>query len=245
MVFPEVVRFEFGSWDVSHFEDRKVVMPPDSAQSYYWLALNRELQESSIVILESDISPSWEQVKLFRQAVEKEPYRIVVAPYLCYSNLNLTKTVAGYVVSEIKRQDSFDDIDAFTIVDKTITECDGIGFGMTYIPMAIWKPFWTWREMAYRPLHALDYDMSKWLHWTAQKARIVWECEPIHLHGKEQFDNTHDFRLWASKLPLKLSITDLLQCNMCHSIDIHYVPDLDQIVCKTCNQWMAGEKERP
>ena len=239
--FPEVVRFTFGDWAVHHFEDVEIVMPPHSNQEYYWRALNEQLQRRGIIILESDIDPTMEQISDFKDYVRKNPDEVVVAPYLCYSGVSLTKMVAGYVVSQIEKQTSFDAIEAFTIIDKSKIYCDGIGFGFTYIPQFLWQIFMKWHAEAYRALHALDYDFSKWMHWKGLKARVLWECEPIHLHGKGDYDNLKNLREWACKLPHKGSITDLIKCCACGSIDVHYVPDLDQIVCKTCNQWMVGE----
>lgn len=130
-----------------------------------------------VLILEWDIAVSAEGLDAFKDLIRSMPGQVVAAPYRIY---RLKRDPGPHWVMRRFEGDELrwvsDDDDSSHL----------FGFGMTYIPRALWRAYAAEVKTGF----VNDNVFSRWHHANVQaEVAIPWHIQPVHLHYPAvQFD---------------------------------------------------------
>jgi len=133
--------------------------------------------DDDLLIIEWDIAVGAEHFDAMRDLIASEPDAVHAAPYRIYT---LKRDRGPHWVMRRLRDDDPDDISGARWVTEGDTHSHLFGFGMTYIPRALWQAYKA-TVRGRDPVN--DTRFSKWHHdHVRAEVPIPWHIQPVHLH---------------------------------------------------------------
>lgn len=148
--------------------------------------------DDDVLLLEWDIAVGLEDIEHFAEHAEREPERVLTAPYKLYRDSSYRDYwpdpdqpwtwMLNHWVGEGSRPNAaqgqtIPGSETFMpeVGDKT---CNGFGFGMVYLPRDLIRAF-----VETDPTRFMDVPFSVWhYHNVRHDVPICWHVRPVHLH---------------------------------------------------------------
>lgn len=141
---------------------------------YDYRGLFEEIADD-VLILEWDIAAGAEHLADLRDLIASDPGAVHAAPYRVYK---VPRDPGPHWVMRRLNEADPENIRSAPWVTEQDTHCHLFGFGMTYIPRAIWREY-----AATNPAQVNDTRFSVWHHHNVRaEVPIPWHIQPVHLH---------------------------------------------------------------